>query len=108
MRVRNFPARLLPAAAVMILILTACGGDDATPAGIETEQSTSTTPPGTLPATAGVVSGTSILRAPPDGDVHARQQLDVREERRLERLWQQWTGLENAVHSKTHLHSLRH
>ena len=51
MRVRNFPARLLPVAAVMILILTACGGDEATPAGIETEQSTSTTPPVTLPAT---------------------------------------------------------
>ena len=51
MRVRNFPARLLPVAAVMILILTACGGDEAAPAGIETEQSTSTTPPVTLPAT---------------------------------------------------------
>ena len=51
MQVRNFPARLLPVAAVMILILTACGGDEATPAGIETEQSTSTTPPVTLPAT---------------------------------------------------------
>ena len=51
MRVRNFPARLLPVAAVMILILTACGGDEATPAGIETEQSTSTTPPVTHPAT---------------------------------------------------------
>ena len=51
MRVRNFPARLLPVAAVMILILTACGGDEATPAGIETEQSSSTTPPVTLPAT---------------------------------------------------------
>ena len=51
MRVRNFPARLLPVAAVMILILTACGGDEATPAGIETEQSISTTPPVTLPAT---------------------------------------------------------
>ncbi len=51
MRVRNFPARLLPVAAVMILILTACGGNEATPAGIETEQSTSTTPPVTLPAT---------------------------------------------------------
>ena len=51
MRVRNFPARLLPVAAVMILILTACGGDEATPTGIETEQSTSTTPPVTLPAT---------------------------------------------------------
>ena len=51
MRVRNFPARFLPVAAVMILILTACGGDEAIPAGIETEQSTSTTPPVTLPAT---------------------------------------------------------
>ena len=51
MRVRNFPARLLPVAAVMILILTACAGDEATPAGMETEQSTSTTPPVTLPAT---------------------------------------------------------
>ena len=51
MRVRNFPARLLPVAAVMILILTACGGDEATPAGIETEQSTFITPPVTLPAT---------------------------------------------------------
>ena len=51
MRVRNFPARLLPVAAVMILILTACGGDEATPAGIETEQSTSATTPATLPAT---------------------------------------------------------
>ena len=50
MQVRNFQARLLPVAAVMILILTACGGDEATPAGIETEQSTSTTPPVTLPA----------------------------------------------------------
>ena len=51
MRVRNFPARLLPVAAVMILILTACGGDEATPTGRETEQSTSTAPPVTLPAT---------------------------------------------------------
>ncbi len=51
MLVRNFPARLLPVAAVMILILTACGGDEATPTRIETEQSTSTTPPATLPAT---------------------------------------------------------
>ena len=51
MRVRNFPARLLPVAAVMILILTACADDEATPAGMETEQSTSTTPPVTLPAT---------------------------------------------------------
>ena len=56
MRVRNFPARLLPVAAVMILILTACGGDEATPAGIETEQSTSTTPPVTPAPTIAVLA----------------------------------------------------
>jgi len=68
MRVRNFPARLLPVAAVMILILTACGGDEATPAGIETEQSTSTTPPVTLPATP-VPTKAVLAESPPTPSV---------------------------------------
>jgi len=51
MRVRTFAARLLPTAALMILMLAACGGDEATPAGTVTEQPTSTTPPVNLPVT---------------------------------------------------------
>lgn len=51
MRVRTFPVRLLSAAALMILMFTACGGDGATPARIETGQPTPSTPPVTLPAT---------------------------------------------------------
>ena len=39
MRVRTFPAKLLPAAALFILLLTAaCGGDEVTPEGTEAGQ----------------------------------------------------------------------
>ncbi|MCH8831774.1 MAG: hypothetical protein IID00_03390 [Chloroflexi bacterium] len=52
MRVRTFPAKLLPAAALFILLLTtACGGDEATPAGTEAAQPVSTSPAVALPPT---------------------------------------------------------
>ncbi len=52
MRVRTFPAKLLPAAALFILLLTAaCGGDEASPAGTEAGQPVSSTPTVALPST---------------------------------------------------------
>jgi hypothetical protein len=51
MRVRTFPAKLLSAAALMILVLSACGGDDATPAESDSDQPTSAASTVTSPAT---------------------------------------------------------
>lgn len=52
MRVRTFPVKLLPAAALMILLLTAaCGGDEATPADTEAGQTVSSSPTVALPST---------------------------------------------------------
>ena len=52
MRVRTFPAKLLPAAALFILLLTAaCGGDEVTPEGTEAEQPVSSSPAVALPST---------------------------------------------------------
>ena len=52
MRVRTFPAKLLPAAALFILLLTAaCGGDEVTPEGTEAGQPVSSSPAVALPST---------------------------------------------------------
>ena len=51
MRVRTFPAKLLPAAALFILLLTAaCGGDEVTPEGTEAGQPVSSSPAVALPS----------------------------------------------------------
>jgi len=51
MRVRTFPANLLSAAALMILVSSACGGDDSTPAGPGPEAPTSAAATVTSPST---------------------------------------------------------
>ena len=68
MRVRTFPAKLLPAAALMILVLSACGGDDATPAGSGADQPTpatsTVTPPATPAQTVALPTSTPTQTAP--------------------------------------------
>jgi len=52
MRVRTFPTKLLPVAALFILLLTgACGGDEATPVSTEAGQPVSSSPAVAPPST---------------------------------------------------------